>query len=214
MNSTTVLPTRGRRRQRRLGARRLLGLALLLAGLILLGLAGGEYLQAANEQRQLDTRWSQIHDTGVTPPLPAGQVPPANARAQDGIAFAIRVPKFGYRAAIAEGVSLKVLAAGPGHYPTTPWPGQHGNVGVAAHNVYWIKFGDLQPGDEVILETRWGDYHYRVTERQIVQPNDTRPLAQTGPDRTTLTTCWPLWAGSLAQQRLAITAVQTGAPQR
>jgi sortase A len=198
-------------RKRRYRARRLIGLALILAGLSLLVGFGADWYRATSEQNQLDQRWSQLHD-GVRPLRP-GQVPPPAERVKDGIAFAIRVPKFTYRAAIAEGVSTAVLAAGPGHYPNTPWPGEHGNVGVAAHNVYWIKFGDLQPGDEVVLETRWGDYRYQVTGRRIVDPNDTQALSQSGPDRATLTTCWPLWAGSFAQQRLVISAAQTSGPK-
>jgi sortase A len=79
---------------------------------------------------------------------------------------------------------------------------------VAAHNTYWIKFGDLRAQDEVLLETRWGTYRYEVTETRIVQPSDRTILVQTPERRLTLTTCWPLWAGAFAQQRLVIFADQ------
>jgi sortase A len=122
--------------------------------------------------------------------------------------FAIRVPKIGYYAAVREGVSLSILAIGPGHYPTTSQPGGPGLVGIAAHNTFWIPFGQLGAGDAVILETRAGRFTYRVTGTRIVNPDDRTVLVPTSDARLVLTTCWPLWAGDLANQRLAIFAQQ------
>ena len=123
-------------------------------------------------------------------------------------AFAIRVPKIGYYAAVQQGVSLSVLAYGPGHYPATAMPGQTGLVGIAAHNTFWIPFGQLSAGDTVILETRAARFTYRITGTRIVNPDDMTVLVQTPDPRLVLTTCWPLWAGNLATQRLAIFAQQ------
>jgi sortase A len=122
----------------------------------------------------------------------------------NGVDFAIRVPRLGYYSAVKEGVDLAVLYSSPGHYPETPWPGQAGMVGVAAHNVYWIDFPQLAKGDEVDLETRYGTFKYAVTGSRIVNPDDRTILVQ-GPGRhLTLTTCWPTWAGSFATQRYVI----------
>jgi sortase A len=83
-------------------------------------------------------------------------------------------------------------------------------VGVAAHNVNWIRFGDLRPGDQLVLETRYGTYRYRMSGSQIVSADDTSVL-RSQPDRQlTLTTCWPLWAGQFATRRLAVFAVSSG----
>lgn len=126
----------------------------------------------------------------------------------DGVDFALRVPKLAYFAAVGEGTDAAALNAGPGHYPDTAWPGQPDNVGVAAHNVYWIAFDRLQPGDEVRLETRWGTYTYRITTRRVVAADDRSILVHTLGPRLTLTTCWPLWAGQFATQRLVFLADQ------
>jgi len=141
-------------------------------------------------------------DTPAATPTPRSAGPVLNA------AFAIRVPKIGYYAAVRQGVSLSVLATGPGHYPSTAMPGQPGLVGIAAHNTFWIPFGSLGPGDSVILETRTARYTYRITGTRIVNPDDTGVIVQTPDPRLVLTTCWPLWAGNLATQRLAIFAQQ------
>jgi sortase A len=123
----------------------------------------------------------------------------------DGVDFAIRVPRLGYVAAVKEGISSSVLYASPGHYPQTMWPGDPGTVGVAAHNVYWINFPQLAPGDEIDLETRYGTFKYHVTGATIVNPNNRSVLVPNAAGyHLTLTTCWPLWAGAFATQRYVI----------
>ncbi len=203
-------PATPRRRPR---ARRWLGRFLVAIGLLLIGAFAGDMGVGLYQENQLNRTWdSQRAALGRPPdgaplradapdPLPRPAIDP---RPVDGVDFAITVPKIGYHAAVQEGTDLKVLASGPGHYSELSWPGQPGNVGVAAHNVYWIRFDDLQAGDQVKLETRWGDYTYEVTGKTIVNPDDRTVLLKGGPQRLTLTTCWPLWAGAFAGQRLVI----------
>ncbi len=119
-----------------------------------------------------------------------------------------------WRQAVAEagwdqllgGVSDEVLFGGPGHYPETAWPGQPGLVGVAAHNVYWLGFDQLRRGDDLLVDTRYGTFHYRVTSTRVVDAGDRTVLASAPGRRLALTTCWPLWAGELATMRLAVFA--------
>lgn len=128
----------------------------------------------------------------------------------NGIDFEMSVPSLGYRASVREGVGSDVLMKGPGHYPTTPWPGRAGNVGVAAHNVYWLSFSRLKAGDQVQFQTRRGLFIYEITGSKIVEPDDRTVLAPTTDHRLTLTTCWPLWAGAYATQRLIFFAKEIG----
>ncbi len=147
--------------------------------------------------------------SGAALQLQASPVAVAAAPVQapvDGVWFAIRVPAVGYSAVVRQGVGLDVLAGGPGHYPSTPWPGQPGNVGVAAHNTYWLSFSHLKAGDRVELRTHSRTYVYAITGSRVVSPGDRTVLAPTKDARLTLTTCDPLWAGPLATKRLVFTA--------
>ena len=197
-------------RARRLPGPELVGRVLLAAGLILLAAFAGDVALGLWQEHELDGRWRA--QVAAHPPPAAADPRLIRPYPVDGVDFAIRVPKIGYLAAVAEGVDARTLAAGPGHYPDTAWPGRPGNVGVAAHNVYWIRFGDLKPGDQVMLDTRWGTYTYRVTGTRIVRPDDRTVLVQAGPPRLTLTTCWPLWAGAFANRRLVIFTDQFDPP--
>lgn len=128
----------------------------------------------------------------------------------DGTSFEMRIPVLGYSAMVQQGVSLNILARGPGHYPTTAWPGQPGNVGVAAHNVYWLSLNRLKAGDRIEIQTQHGLYTYEITGSKVTDPNDRTVLAATSDDRLTLTTCYPLWAGALATKRLIFFAREIG----
>lgn len=178
------------------------------------------------QESQLTRSWAQQTATdrpvtempesvpaGIRPPFatPEPPTPPASpaatARPINAI-FALRVTKIGYYAAVQEGLSNSVLASGPGHYPTSAMPGKPGLVAVAAHNTFWIPFGQLGPGDSIVLETRYGKFTYKVTGTKIVNADDVSVLVPSSNPGLVLTTCWPLWAGNLAPQRLAILAQQ------
>ena len=145
----------------------------------------------------------------------AAQVPPPVGAPQvlapvDSVRFELRIPAIGYDAIVRQGVGQDILALGPGHYPDTPWPGQPGNVGVAGHNGYWLSFGHLKAGDRVEIRTQNGFYAYTITGSRVVDASDRTVLVQSGDNRLTMTTCYPLWAGALATQRLIFTAVPIG----
>lgn len=197
---TQVAPAR-RRSQRALG---LVGLGALLGGLGLILSTLVTFYQGYSEQARLVHTFHEQVTSSPIPQVPSDTVRPNLMVPVDGVDFAVSVPRLGYYAAVKEGTDLNVLYSGPGHYRETPWPGQPGNVGVAAHNVYWIHFADLRTGDEVALETRYGTYRYRVTGTRIVNPDDRSVLVQDPGRKMTLTTCWPLWAGSFATQRYII----------
>ncbi len=208
-------------------ARRRLATGLLAAGAVAF-VAGGSIIVAS-----LAPMWGLGPDkVTITAPVQAGIPPDFNGSTVDliaglanntsqsavnmidrpvnGVAFQISIPALGYSATVYEGVDLKTLEKGPGHYPTTAWPGHPGNVGVAAHNVYWISFSRLKAGDQVEIKTRRGLFAYEITGSKIVDPSDPHILDSTNEHQLTLTTCWPLWAGAFATQRLVFSAKEIG----
>jgi sortase A len=174
----------------------------IAAGLILILSFLYQNSLAVSEQQRLDQAWrTQVQ----VPATVAPRVDPSLKRPINGIDFAIVIPRLHYFAAVKEGTTSTVLYSGPGHYVDTPWPGDPGMVGVAAHNVYWINFPQLKPGDEIDLETRYGEFRYHMTGSKIVNPDDRTVLVPSEAGfHLTLTTCWPLWAGAFATQRYVI----------
>lgn len=80
----------------------------------------------------------------------------------------LRIPRFGedYAVPVLAGTSDDVLAAGVGHEDGTALPGERGNMVLAGHVItHGEPFRDLEqldPGDEVDLQTARGTYHYVV----------------------------------------------------
>jgi sortase A len=106
---------------------------------------------------------------------------------------------------IVEGTTLEDIEKAPGHYEDHAMPGEKGNFAVAGHNVEAIfrHIDDLQPGDEIVVETKTSFFIYEVTEHSIVDDTDwdvvepvpNKPGVEPGEgDRwLTLTTCHPWW---------------------
>ena len=114
---------------------------------------------------------------------------------------------------VVEGTTPAALRAGAGHYPGTPLPGEAGNVGIAGHRTTFGRpFNHLdlmKPGDEVILETPFKIFHYKVVapfgghaNPWVVTPKDFSVVQNVpGKHYLTLTTCHP--KGS-AKKRLVL----------
>ena len=201
-----------------------LGSVALIAGVAMLFMTFAPYLISpssalARALPQPSLGFPSSDTSALVPPaasflLPVAAAPEVQtAPAQtpiDGVWFEMSVPTIGYSGAVRQGVGLDVLDGGPGHYPTTPWPGQPGNIGIAGHNTSWLSFSHLKSGDRVQIQTQHGLYIYVISGSKVVSPSDRTVLAATGDDRLTLTTCYPLWAGAYATQRLIFTAREIG----
>jgi sortase A len=119
----------------------------------------------------------------------------------------IRIPKIGVDKIVVEGVGVPDLKKGPGHYPESPLPGQKGNAAIAGHRTtYGAPFNridELQPGDEIFVDTVQGSFRYLMVEQQIVSPTAVEVLADKGDNRLTLTACHPKYS---ARQRIVVVA--------
>ena len=146
----------------------------------------------------------------------------------------IIIPDIEVRKVVVEGVQVEDLRNGPGHYRATVLPGQEGNAGIAGHRTtYGAPFNridELQPGDEINVQTVQGLHRYRVMSNEeafgeaiangdvdfeipeedlgkgylIVPPSATWVLGDFGDNRLTLTACHPKFS---AAKRIVVAAV-------
>ncbi|HXW43298.1 MAG TPA: class E sortase [Streptosporangiaceae bacterium] len=194
---------------------------LCLAGGALL-LARGAYIiwdpGAATVQHQLTAtmhrQWQR--DPGSDNPLLAMRLRPGQPFAS------IMIPRFGpdWRFTIVQGTSLVQLATGPGHVLGTQYPGEPGNFAVAAHDITagnpFLHLGTLRAGDQVIVQTAYGTYTYKVLYRQVVRYTDAAVLAPVPGDPgvrptaqyITLITCTPVTL-AFTPWRIVVTGVLT-----
>jgi sortase A len=140
------------------------------------------------------------------------QRPPApgeNRPQLPGSAYAeLLIPRMSLDIMVVEGTSTLDLEKGPGHYSQTadPWDA-HGRVGIAGHRTTYLapfwSLDKLGPGDDIILRTKYGTYHYNVTGSRTISPSDSSVLDGTTQPTLVLTTCTPRFSAS---QRLVVFA--------
>ena len=122
------------------------------------------------------------------------------------------MPRIHVRKVVVEGSDKESLKTGPGHYPTTPFPGQPGNAAIACHRTTYgapcFNLDLLRTGDPIFVQTPQGSFRYEVERSWKVSPKDTTVLAPT-PDQNvlTLTTCDPKYS---AAKRLIVRARLVG----
>ncbi|HZM32528.1 MAG TPA: class E sortase [Acidimicrobiales bacterium] len=145
-------------------------------------------------------------------PAPTSEAAPPPPPPADGDAVArLRIPAIGLDKIVVEGVEVSDLKKGPGHYPSSPLPGQPGNAAIAGHRTtYGAPFNrldELEAGDEIMVTTVQGSFRYEVREQLIVEPDQVEVLDDFGDDRLTLTACHPKYS---ARQRIVIVAALQG----
>jgi sortase A len=168
-------------------------------------------------------------DTSTPPPsttstlpiqvAPATLEPPARGDAIGSIS----IPEIGSDFYMVEGVELRWLEEGPGHFPQTPIPGQAGNAALAGHRTTYKapfnRIDELKPGDQIFVETLQGKFTYEVLPQPsddgepsghyIVGPYATEILSDKGDNRLTLMACHPKYS---AAQRIVVEAKLVGNP--
>jgi len=161
--------------------------------------------------------------TSRLPVTTAAPLPPELLPAAGEAAGRIVIDAIGVDFVFVEGVGVSDLKKGPGHYPSSPLPGQAGNAAIAGHRTtYGAPFANvdrLEPGDEIRITTVQGEFTYEVRATEIVEPSQVEVLdadywdfdadGQPEPNVLTLTACHPRYS---ARQRIIIGAELVGEP--
>ncbi len=198
-------------RRRRGRVLTIVGLLMVVIGVAMLGWVGwqmfGTNWVSARKHTELVERvertWREGDDT---------------VEASEGsVRAVVRIPRFGadYAVPLLEGVEDDALAAGFGHFESSAKPGAKGNYALAAHRVTHgeplRRMPELEPGDEIVVETREWTYTYVLdtggddlvvpfTETWVVDPlprnpdeDGVQPAQEEGQRLITLTTCSELF---------------------
>ncbi len=136
----------------------------------------------------------------------------------------IQIPTIGVDFIMVQGVDLKYLQTGPGHFPQTPLPGQPGNSAFAGHRTTYKapfnRIDELLPGDLITITTLQGSFTYKVDAHPgedgkldlghiVVKPSDLSILDQNVGNRLTLMACNPKYS---AATRIVVSATLSTPP--
>lgn len=126
---------------------------------------------------------------------------------EDDILGRLIIDKIDLDGEVKEGSSNEVLEDYIGHIEETSK--YDGNVGLAAHNrgnehSYFARINELELGDEIIYQTKFGERRYKVTNKKEILETDWSLLGNTQENKLTLITC----IRNKVNQRLCVQAIQ------
>ena len=198
---------------------------LFLIGVLLLGYVGFALIDArlyqAAQSRQFQQELNGLKpSTGSDEPLRPASLHPAGAGANraradifviatrgDSPLGRIEISTIGLTAMIREGTDARTLRRAVGHIPSTPLPGQQGNVVITGHrDTFFRPLHNIRKDDEITLTTLKGSYRYRVDSTEVVEPEDTEALADSDDAVLTLVTCYPFYFVGPAPKRFIVRA--------
>jgi sortase A len=188
--------------------RRVAGLALVIAGGLLVSFAGGRYVLGAVAQDAARRTWEEAKAHSA---LNAAQAFALRDRGPgmivDGAPVArLVIPKIALDEIVLEGVDDNSMNGGPGHFPGSPLPGQVGNAIISAHrDRHFRHFDDLAVGDTIRTESASRTAIWVIVSRRVVD-KATPALFPSKHAMLTLTTCWPIRYLGSAPDRLIFTA--------
>lgn len=83
------------------------------------------------------------------------------------------MPSVGVTRPVFFGDTPDQLRAGVGHYAGSSFPGEGGTTVYAGHNdLVFNKLKEIKVGDEVLIQTNYGSFRYRVFDAQIIAGNN------------------------------------------
>jgi sortase A len=137
-----------------------------------------------------------LEDALATPPR---RVVERNPLSGDAIGR-ITIPSIDVAEYVVEGTSKGDLRKGPGHYRSTPLPGERGTTAIAGHRTTYgapfRRLDDVRKGERVFVDMPYGRFVYRVQRTRIVDDQDTSVLRRRRYDRLVLTACHPLYSAA------------------
>lgn len=116
------------------------------------------------------------------------------------------IPRLDLKVAIGEGSSNEAMRYTVGHFSETAYPGENGNFAVIGHRSYkygqfFNRLDELEKGDSISIKRGTKTYEYIVTEKMVINPEDTWVLKTTAQASITLITCTPI---RIATHRLVV----------
>ena len=119
----------------------------------------------------------------------------------------LTIPKLERSLPILEGTSQEVLKLGVGHFEGSVLPGEHNNSVLSGHrDTVFRGLGDVGVNDELIVETKAGQFLYKIRKVRIVDQNDRTVIVPKPKSTLTVTTCYPFGFIGNAPKRYVLVA--------
>lgn len=118
----------------------------------------------------------------------------------------VKIEKLQLNVPLYFGDTEEILREGAGQFMGSVYPGELGTSLIGGHNVDdFGKLGAAQVGDEITLQTTYGNYVYRINQIEVRDKKDKEindMIYQRNDRRVILYTCYPIDSLGLTNERL------------
>lgn len=118
----------------------------------------------------------------------------------------VKIEKLQLNVPLYFGDTEEILREGAGQFMGSVYPGELGTSLIGGHNVDdFGKLGATQVGDEITLQTTYGNYVYRINQIEVRDKKDKKindMIYQRNDRRIILYTCYPIDSLGLTNERL------------
>ena len=108
----------------------------------------------------------------------------------------ISIPTLKLKVPLYFGDSESILRKGAGQYMGSVFPGEIGTTLIGGHNIdSFGKLLNIQPNEQIDIQTTYGSYHYTVTDKKVANKADwqiAKELRQQKNRELILYTCYPI----------------------
>jgi sortase A len=184
--------------------------ALFLVAALALGWCTWTLADAARYERAQSERLDHLprRGTAARGPGPFKAEATRTEARENGLVGRLEMDRLGLSAIVSEGTGSRTLRRAVGHVPGTAFPGETGNVVLAAHrDRHFRPLRKVEEGDLVRLTTPDGTFVYRVDDARVVEPGSTdlvQPASRA--PVLTLVTCYPFYFVGDAPLRFIVRA--------
>ena len=174
---------------------------LIIGGLVIAGSGLYSLWTSREGEKQAEEQWEAQMAQRPEPPTQVIRTPRGETLAR------LSIQRLDSRWAVVEGADKTELQRAPGHLIDSALPGASGNCVIAGHrDTQFRVLRNVEIGEDISVEAGGRTYIYRVTDRRVVAPTDTRSLDPTPTPTLTLVTCYPFYYIGPAPKRFVIRA--------
>lgn len=186
---------------------------LMIAGLACVIYAGYQILmvnayqaESLEEAKEIIEKNRQEQEMEEEPKLSPEEV--FNSLKVGEVIGILSIPKLDRELPIIHGTDEDELDRGVGHYIGTVLPGMKDQILLSGHrDTVFRQLGELEIGDELIVEMSYGTYRYEIRDTEIVDADDRTVIRSMAPDEVlTVSTCYPFRFVGSAPDRYIIYA--------
>lgn len=121
----------------------------------------------------------------------------------------IKIDKIDVDLPVYYGDTMEILKKGVGHSDGSYFPGEGGSIIYMGHNSAKVfrRFSELEKGDEIIVNTSYGEYKYKIYDMQLIKETEKEKLPiQKEKEIFMVYTCYPFNNVGHAYQRYVVYA--------